>query len=72
MFFALHAEKCCGWAMAVLGWTPDAAWAATPYDFYAAHKAYLRWHGLDAHAAPCSTAQFTKLKELFPDDGYNS
>jgi Phage tail assembly chaperone protein, TAC len=72
MLFAAHAEKCCGWAMAVLGWHADAAWSATPHDFYVAHKAYARWHGLNTDMAPCSTEKFTQLREQFPDDGYNS
>ncbi len=67
MQFADIAVQHIGWAMAVLGWHPDQAWAATPADVRAAHAAYLRWHGLEQNGAPCSVAELNQMQEKLTD-----
>lgn len=67
MTFAGAAERLAGFAGAVLGWSPDAFWAATPAEL----AAVARWMAGAEHGAggavPPDAALLAELKERFPD-----
>ena len=62
--FGSAATRLAGFAGAVLGWSPDTFWRATPAEL-AAVVAVLR--GADDAVAPPDAATFQKLQEAFPD-----
>jgi len=47
----------------VLGWAPDAFWAATPAELAAVVRALVG----DGAAPPPDAATIARLKEMFPD-----
>lgn len=62
--FADAAARLAGLAGAVLGWSPDSFWRATPAEL-AAVVAVLR--GGDALVDPPDGATLGRLQEAFPD-----
>ena len=60
--FAQAAGRLAGQAGAVLGWSPDAFWAATPAEL-AAVVAAIAGEAAD----PPDTATIERLREAFPD-----
>ena len=60
--FAQGAGRLAGQAGAVLGWSPDAFWAATPADL-AAVVAAIAGEAAD----PPDAVTIARLKEAFPD-----
>lgn len=62
MTFLARAAELAGAAGALLGWSPDRFWAATP-----AELAAVLGFGAIADAAPADAALTQRLKELFPD-----
>ena len=61
MTFTAAARAAARVAAALLGWTPDVFWAATPEDLRTAL-------GVDHPAAePADTAMLSRLMEAFPD-----
>ena len=60
--FAASAGKFAGLAGALLGWSPDAFWRATPAELAAVLGA-LAGGGDD----PASTDDLARLKRMFPD-----
>jgi hypothetical protein len=60
------AERHAGWAMAVLHWSPEAAWRATPRDVAGAHAAWRVAHGLAVEAA-CDGGLLANMMKEFPD-----
>ena len=57
------AARLAGMAGAVLGWSPDAFWHATPAELAAVVGALTGEKG----TAPPDQATIARLKELFPD-----
>ena len=62
--FADAAARLAGLAGAVLGWSPDSFWRATPAEL-ASVVAVLR--GGDALIDPPDGATLARLQEVFPD-----
>lgn len=62
--FADAAARLAGLAGAVLGWSADRFWRATPAEL-AGVVAVLR--GVDAGSAPPDAATLARLQEAFPD-----
>ena len=62
--FADAAARLAGLAGAVLGWSPDSFWRATPAEL-AGVVAVLR--GADAGSDPPDAATLARLQEAFPD-----
>ena len=62
--FAAAAARLAGWAGAVLGWSPDAFWAATPAELGAV-IAVLAGDG--DRSAPPDGATIARMREAFPD-----
>lgn len=62
--FGAVATRLAGFAGAVLGWSPDSFWRATPAEL-AAVVAVLR--GDDGGSAPPDAATIRHLQEAFPD-----
>jgi uncharacterized phage protein (TIGR02216 family) len=60
--FAHAAGRLAGQAGAVLGWSPNAFWAATPAELAAVVAAVA-----GEAADPPDTATIERLKEAFPD-----
>tara|TARA_R110000787_G_scaffold111730_1_gene220649 strand:+ start:23425 stop:23706 length:282 start_codon:yes stop_codon:yes gene_type:complete len=58
--FSSSTHKLSGAVSAVLGWTPDQFWKATPAELATIFAAL-------ADSVPLGTEQFEKLKEDFPD-----
>jgi len=67
MTFAAAAERLAGWAGAVLGWSPDRFWAATPAELATVARWVTGASG-GGDAAPPDAAALARLKEMFPDD----
>ncbi|GGB30357.1 hypothetical protein GCM10011380_19790 [Sphingomonas metalli] len=63
MSFAEQAARLAGFAGAVLGWSPDAFWRATPAELAAVVAALSG----EAAGAPADTATMARLQEAFPD-----
>ena len=61
--FAASAVRLAGFAGALLGWRPDAFWAATPAEL----EAIVRVFAGDDAAVPPDAAAIARLKEMFPD-----
>jgi len=61
--FAECARRFAGVAGAMLGWSPDAFWAATPADLAAVTAAL----GGEEGAASADAALVARLREAFPD-----
>lgn len=61
--FSESAGRLAGFAGAVLGWSPDAFWRATPAEL-ASVVAAIAGEGGDAPPDPATLA---RLKEAFPD-----
>lgn len=65
--FAASASRLSGTVSAVLGWTPDQFWRATPAELAAIFSTFAdNMAGLSGEL-PLGTAQMEKLKEVFPD-----
>ncbi|WP_321327070.1 phage tail assembly chaperone [uncultured Parasphingorhabdus sp.] len=62
--FSSSIEKLCGTVSAVLGWTPDQFWHATPAELATIFAVFA---GRGPGQAPLGTEQLEKLKETFPD-----
>ena len=62
--FAEGAVRLAGFAGAVLGWSPDIFWQATPAELAAVVSAMV-----GETAAPPDAAMLARLKEAFPDGG---
>jgi len=62
--FAEAAVRLAGSAGAVLGWSPDAFWRATPAELAAVVGAA---RGGDAAATPPDAATLAAMREAFPD-----
>lgn len=58
------ASRLAGGAGAVLGWSPDAFWQATPTELGAVIGAIV-----GQTVVPPDGATLARLKEAFPDDG---
>jgi len=56
-----------GLATAILGWSPETFWNATPHEFRTAWVAYLRVRGLDPEPARLGRQEFESLMEHHPD-----
>ncbi|WP_294236092.1 phage tail assembly chaperone [uncultured Sphingomonas sp.] len=63
MSFAEGAARLAGMAGAVLGWSPDRFWRATPAELHAVVAAMTEPGG----AAPPSSATLARLREMYPD-----
>ena len=64
--FSAGAARLAGFAGAVLGWSPDAFWRATPAEL-AVVVAALTGGRDAAGAAPPDAAMMARLREAFPD-----
>lgn len=53
-------------AFALLGWTPETFWRATPKEFAAAYDGVLALKGL-SRKRPLTRGEFETLKRRFPD-----
>lgn len=62
--FAAAALRLSGFAGAVLGWSPDRFWAATPAELGAVVAALT---GREAAVAPPDADTVAKLREAYPD-----
>jgi uncharacterized phage protein (TIGR02216 family) len=62
--FAEAAVRLAGAAGAVLGWSPDAFWRATPAELAAVVMAA---RGGDAAVTPPDAATLAAMREAFPD-----
>ncbi len=62
--FTASALRLSGFAGAVLGWSPDRFWAATPAELAAVVAAMT---GGASGAVPPDAATLAKLREAFPD-----
>ncbi|KQU53092.1 hypothetical protein ASG67_09640 [Sphingomonas sp. Leaf339] len=62
MMFGEGAARLAGFAGAVLGWSPDAFWAATPAELGAVVAALT-----GETASPPDGATIARLREAFPD-----
>ncbi len=66
--FGTSAARLAGFAGAVLGWSPDAFWAATPAELAVVVAAMTESRGAgDGTTAPPDAAAITRLREAFPD-----
>ncbi len=63
MTFAEEAGRLAGMAAAVLGWSPDRFWRATPAELRGVVTAMT---GGAAHEPSCS-ATLARLREMYPD-----
>lgn len=64
--FAEASVRLAGMAGAVLGWTPDVFWRATPAELGAVVAVLTRG---DATVAPPDAATIARMQEAFPDGG---
>lgn len=64
--FAEGAGRLAGFAGAVLRWSPDAFWRATPAEL-AAVVAAIAGAGTEAGEAPADAATIARMREEFPD-----
>ncbi|WP_445191764.1 phage tail assembly chaperone [Sphingomonas sp. Tas61C01] len=62
--FAAAARRLAGSAGAVLGWTPDAFWRATPAELAAVAAAIT---GEAGGQAPPARATIARMREAYPD-----
>lgn len=62
MTFEASARRLAGFAGAILGWTPDAFWRATPDELAAVLEVMA-----PAEQAPAGAIEIARLKEMFPD-----
>lgn len=62
--FADAAERLAGFAGAVLGWSPDAFWRATPAELLTVVRALA---GSPEEAGPPDAALVAAMRERFPD-----
>ena len=65
MSWAASAQRLAGMAGAVLGWSPDAFWRATPAELDGVVRSLAG--GEAAAGEPPDTATIARLKEAFPD-----
>ena len=63
MTFAEEAGRLAGMAGAVLRWSPDRFWRATPAELHAVVTAMTGPDG----AEPSSSATLARLREMYPD-----
>jgi len=66
-YFLSSIEKLSGTVSAVLGWTPDQFWNATPAELAIIFSTFA--DNIPGHSGqpPLGTKQLEKLKEAFPD-----
>jgi uncharacterized phage protein (TIGR02216 family) len=64
MMFAAGALRLAGFAGAVLGWSPEAFWRATPAELAAVVGALV-----GDQAVPADADVVARLREAFPDGG---
>ena len=64
--FSAGAARLAGFAGAVLGWSPDAFWRATPAELAVVVAALTGGPGA-AGAVPPDAAMMARLREAFPD-----
>ncbi len=64
--FADGAVRLAGFAGAVLGWSPDAFWRATPAELAAVVRAAAGCDGGDGMTPP-DAATIAAMQEAFPD-----
>jgi len=62
--FAEASVRLAGLAGAVLGWSPDVFWGATPAELAAVVRVLA---GESAAVAPPDAATIARLQEVFPD-----
>jgi uncharacterized phage protein (TIGR02216 family) len=62
--FAEASVRLAGLAGAVLGWSPDVFWGATPAELAAVVRVLA---GENAAVAPPDAATIARLQEVFPD-----
>jgi len=65
--FAVSACQLSGTVSAVLGWTPEQFWQATPAELAAIFVAFTGSDSGPGGLAPLGTQQLETLKEAFPD-----
>ncbi|WP_417611459.1 phage tail assembly chaperone [Parasphingorhabdus sp.] len=65
--FSNATQKLSGTVCAVLGWTADQFWKATPAELVAIFAAFTGSSAGDQAAVPLDAEQLEKLKESFPD-----
>jgi len=63
MSFAEEAGRLAGMAGAVLGWSPDRFWRATPAEL---HSVVTAMAG-QVDEAPSTSATLARLREMYPD-----
>ncbi|WP_394663266.1 phage tail assembly chaperone [uncultured Sphingomonas sp.] len=63
MTFAEEAGRLAGMAGAVLGWSPDRFWRATPAELYGVVTAMAG----QVDEAPPTSATLARLREMYPD-----
>lgn len=61
--FGEAAAELAGLAGAVLGWTPDAFWRATPAELHAVLRALA-----GPAAEPATVSDIQRLRAMFPDE----
>ncbi|MBB3877942.1 phage tail assembly chaperone [Sphingomonas pseudosanguinis] len=64
MTFAEEAGRLAGMAGAMLGWSPDRFWRATPAELRGIVTAMT---GGDGGSEPPSSATLARLREMYPD-----
>ena len=65
--FSVSAQKLSGMMCAVLGWTPEQFWDATPAELAAIFAVFPDNAPGHPGQTPLSIEQLEKLKEVFPD-----
>jgi len=65
--FAVLASRLSGTVSAVLGWTPEQFWNATPAELGSIFSAFADNGSGHSGQTPLGTQQLEKLKETFPD-----
>lgn len=65
MMFAEAAARLAGMAGAVLGWSPDRFWRATPTELQGIVTAIVG--GAEGGGDPPSSATIARLREMYPD-----
>ncbi len=63
MTFAEEAGRLAGMASAVLGWSPDRFWRATPAELHGVVTAMAG----QVDEAPPTSATLARLREMYPD-----
>lgn len=66
-YFSSSTQKLSGTASAVLGWTPEQFWRATPDELTAIFATFSANASGHLSQAPLDANQLEQLKESFPD-----